>query len=664
MLPPAEIEPDRNEPPPHLRGALRAAAAARDRAERIRAVESPPAPASRPPPARPGPAAWSDPVAQSDPPSGQPADRTRFARTFAAAQQLRAAVAAEDADLPLHLRLREEDAAPRRAGRWWSRLLEPLSAPARPAPDRLSLPGPQAAAAADAQPAPRPAGATPAALGRPHPPAASLGAALERAAVAAGALPGAEAAPAACEVLQLPPLGRGELACDAPLSGPMDPPRAPPKVAGPDPQQSARPHRGGGRAAGAEARREAPPDPLYRPWLAHHAARASGQLAWAPQWRPSWPGTADTGLPAAQTARYLPVPYTGAGLPATRLADVLARPRGGPRRDRAGPARGARWSAPSAATAFTALRSRSRWLLLTGSVAAGFALGIVAYGSSPLSGTGWGQAMLALNAGWFERTRSDGAAPAALGAPSAIAEPPAAAPARPAAGGRVDLSAERRGATSSMDGAALTPAALPETRTAGAASAGFDPEAGGYAIARGPVDFDLSSRATAAPAAPQAAAAEWQSLYAEGHRFQLSGNLVAAADAYRRALRLNPEHPAIYYDLGYVLQMQGRAGAAIDHYRRAIALQPDHGYAHYNLGYLLQSLGEGAAALEHYGIAAARLPDNAFVYYDWAWSLELSGDPAGAAELYRKAIALDPEDRPGIDARRRLAALGRSARLE
>ena len=110
--------------------------------------------------------------------------------------------------------------------------------------------------------------------------------------------------------------------------------------------------------------------------------------------------------------------------------------------------------------------------------------------------------------------------------------------------------------------------------------------------------------------------------------------------------------------------MQGRVAAAIDHYRRAVELQPDHGYAHYNLAYLLQAQGDSAAAIEHYQIAAARLPDNAFVYYDWAWSLELSGDRAGAAALYRKAIALDPEHRAGVDARRRLAALGGSARLE
>jgi tetratricopeptide (TPR) repeat protein len=205
---------------------------------------------------------------------------------------------------------------------------------------------------------------------------------------------------------------------------------------------------------------------------------------------------------------------------------------------------------------------------------------------------------------------------------------------------------------------------VPEARRAGRASAGSEPEASSEAIARGSADPGRSGATVAPPATVQAAVADWQSLYAAAHRFQLAGNLVAAADAYQRAVGLNPEHPAIHYDLGYVLQMQGRPEVAVDHYRRAIELQPDHGYAHYNLGYLLQSLGDGVAALEHYEVAAARVPGNAFIYYDWAWSLELSGDRAGAAALYRKAIALDPQHQPGIDARRRLAALGRSARLE
>ena len=234
-------------------------------------------------------------------------------------------------------------------------------------------------------------------------------------------------------------------------------------------------------------------------------------------------------------------------------------------------------------------------------------------------------------------------------------QPPASAPAPPAAGAHLDQAAGRRAVRRDrIDAASFRPA-----RRDGPAGADHDREAGRHALAQGSTE-----PGRAAGAAAEGSTADWQSLYAEAHRLQLAGNLVAAVDAYRRAVELNPHHPAMHYDLGYVLQMQGQVAAAIDHYRRAVALQPDHGYAHYNLGYLLQAQGDSAAAIEHYEIAAARLPGNAYVYYDWAWSLELSGDRTGAAALYRKAIALDPQHRPGIDARRRLAALGESARLE
>ena len=66
------------------------------------------------------------------------------------------------------------------------------------------------------------------------------------------------------------------------------------------------------------------------------------------------------------------------------------------------------------------------------------------------------------------------------------------------------------------------------------------------------------------------------------------------------------------------------------------------------------------AAIGQYEEAAAIQPGNPYVYYDWARSLEAVGDRAGAVALYRKAIALGPTHRPGLDARRRLAALAPS----
>ncbi|HEX5796092.1 MAG TPA: tetratricopeptide repeat protein [Geminicoccaceae bacterium] len=335
-------------------------------------------------------------------------------------------------------------------------------------------------------------------------------------------------------------------------------------------------------------------------------------------------------------------------MPAPRLADLLAtslpaladRGRAG-----SGAANGAPPSQAAARLRPRRARSAARLIVVVGAIIGGFGLGIVANGGALLTGSKLGEAMLALDLGLFNRT--EGAPPAAR-APEPASRPPVATPQeRPA------VRASTPGPAAAGKAAAASQAELADAKGAGAAVQPTAPEHGRVAPARGEP-----------AAAPAATATGWEALYAEGHRFQLRGNLVAAADAYRRAIRLNPHHPAILYDLGYVLQMQGRSDAAMDHYRRTIALEPDHAYAHYNLGYLLQERGESTAAGRHYEIAAGRLPGNPYIYYDWAWSLESAGDLAGAAALYRKTIEIDPDPRPGLDARRRLAALGVPARPE
>ena len=344
-----------------------------------------------------------------------------------------------------------------------------------------------------------------------------------------------------------------------------------------------------------------------------------------------------------------------AGLPSLRLLAYEAG-RASPRGEGGGSRPDAR-PAPRADRRSSRRRLATRLATLGFAIVGGFGLGIVANGGALLTGSKLGEAMLALEAQVFDRSRE--------------ALPPGGDPQPGRPTSRVQASDSVRPA-SPVPRLAATGSSIADPsesrETADAASTGQSPPHAA-AAQRSDGGFDASApergrseRPTAA--AQPAAASDWEALYDQGHRFQLQGNLVAAADAYRRAIRLNPHHPAMLYDLGYVVQMQGQSDAAMDYYRRTIALEPDHAYAHYNLGYLLQKQGNSAAASEHYEIAAARLPENPYIYYDWAWSLETAGDLAGAAALYRKAIEIDPDRRPGSDARRRLAALGLPARSE
>ena len=673
-------ESDQAEAPAYLQAALRAAAAARARTARIRAGDLASNGAAEEPVEAAGPAleptegVRADLEWEANAASGSraeaarvaPAERGRrararklsFARTVAAAHEARSAAVGEGAEDPWHLCLRAETDTQDGAWHWWSRLLKPLSLRRKstvPRPELLSL-GYEAAAAIQ-QPR-EPAGHS--AAGADQPP-------LEGTWPRAGPTLVArrEAEPAAAGILRLPRLGQRGF---DPEGLPSGAPNAP----------------GGTRSPLQSSLRWAPPsraapDDRRRGWrgLVDAGTRGpSGPAALAARWgsrlsakgRParhdataSAPPRSQSVVPvmAAEPGRHrLPSIVQRAGLPSLRLLAYEA--------GRASARAGSGWSRPGARPAPSADRRVARKRLaarlatLGFAIVGGFGLGIVANGGALLTGSKLGEAMLALEAHVFDRPA--GAPPAGSapqpGTPPPRAEtgdsvrPPNPAPPLAATGASVAARSEGR----------ETAAAASIVQSPPHAAAAKRPAGGVGASAR---ESGRSEPTTAAaPGSPPAAASGWEALYAQGHRFQLQGNLVAAADAYRRAIQLNPHHPAMLYDLGYVLQMQGQTDVAMDYYRRTIALEPDHAYAHYNLGYLLQEQGNGAAASQHYEIAAARLPENPYIYYDWAWSLETAGDLAGAAALYRKAIEIDPDRRPGSDARRRLAALGLPARSE
>ncbi len=68
---------------------------------------------------------------------------------------------------------------------------------------------------------------------------------------------------------------------------------------------------------------------------------------------------------------------------------------------------------------------------------------------------------------------------------------------------------------------------------------------------------------------------------------------------------------AVWFDLGLVRQDLRDYRAAADAYRKAIAIKPDHAEAALNLGIVLQEAGDGAAAMEAYR-TAYRLRPNMF----------------------------------------------------
>jgi tetratricopeptide (TPR) repeat protein len=120
---------------------------------------------------------------------------------------------------------------------------------------------------------------------------------------------------------------------------------------------------------------------------------------------------------------------------------------------------------------------------------------------------------------------------------------------------------------------------------------------------------------------------------------EASGQPNEAAEHYREALRLRPEHAASHNNLGRLLAASGDAEAALKHYEMAIELDPNLPEAHNNLGTLLLGFGHTRAAIEQFEMAL-RLKVDSTAYNNLAAAYDQDGRLADALEMARKAIPL------------------------
>lgn len=124
----------------------------------------------------------------------------------------------------------------------------------------------------------------------------------------------------------------------------------------------------------------------------------------------------------------------------------------------------------------------------------------------------------------------------------------------------------------------------------------------------------------------------------QGMRHLSAGERRAAADAFRRALRLEPGLARARYQLGNVLQEEGRWAEAEEQFRSALALEPAQAEAHNNLGVVLQMMGRIAEAQASYMRAADLRPVLDQPYLNLGRMFEQTGRRAEANDWYRKGL--------------------------
>lgn len=119
-----------------------------------------------------------------------------------------------------------------------------------------------------------------------------------------------------------------------------------------------------------------------------------------------------------------------------------------------------------------------------------------------------------------------------------------------------------------------------------------------------------------------------------------------AERAFRKALKLSPDHPQIVGNYANWLFAQGRREDALTHYQRAVDLAPDFAQAWLNLGVAALDAGRVGMAERAFGRAVELQPRFSSAWQGLGSARRRRGDLPGAEQALRKAVAAEPRNGP------------------
>ncbi len=115
-----------------------------------------------------------------------------------------------------------------------------------------------------------------------------------------------------------------------------------------------------------------------------------------------------------------------------------------------------------------------------------------------------------------------------------------------------------------------------------------------------------------------------------------------AAGSYQKAIQLKPDFFEAYGNLGTVLQAQGKLIAAIESYKKGLKINPQDARAYFNLGTALRDNGALADAINSYQKAIALFPNYTDAHNNLGETWRDSGDMQAAVSSYQAALSLNP----------------------
>ncbi len=138
-----------------------------------------------------------------------------------------------------------------------------------------------------------------------------------------------------------------------------------------------------------------------------------------------------------------------------------------------------------------------------------------------------------------------------------------------------------------------------------------------------------------------------QTALALGRSSTRMGDLPAAADHYREALRLDPGAAKTHFRLADTLERLGRMEESERHYAEMLRLMPGNAKRHSTVGAFMARAGRRDKARYHFGQAFSIDPCSAEALLGMARIEGDSGDVAQAASWYRKLVVTEPDSVTG-----------------
>jgi len=129
-----------------------------------------------------------------------------------------------------------------------------------------------------------------------------------------------------------------------------------------------------------------------------------------------------------------------------------------------------------------------------------------------------------------------------------------------------------------------------------------------------------------------------------GGALRADGDDDAAEKHFRESIRIDPDFPPPYLNLGDIEQKRGRYAEAIAAYRAAQRADPNRPDVHRRLGRALLRSGEPVEATRELRIALRFEPDDPMLHHDLGLALAQQGQLPEALRLLERGLQLDPDN--------------------